>query len=60
MKQGKKLTRNMKSAKGGKGKGKSLYQRKKKFLAAENARRSELKLPGVMGFDFPIGQKPWK
>ena len=60
MKQGKKLTRSEKSSKGGRGKGKSLYQRKRKFLAAENTRRSELHLPGAMGFDFPIGQKPWK
>ena len=60
MKRGKRLTRSMKAAKGGKGKGKSLYKRKRTFLASENSRRGELHLDGVMGMDFPIGQKPWK
>ena len=58
MKQGKKLARSEKSSKGGKGK--SLYQRKKTFLIAENNRRAELHLPAVMGTDFPVGKKPWK
>ena len=60
MKRGKKITKSMKCVKGGKGKGKSLYQRKKRFLVSENIRRAELHLPAVMGMDFPIGQKPWK
>ncbi len=60
MKRIKKLTRSMKAVKGGKGKGKSLYQRKKQFLVGENKRRAELQLPVVMGMDFAVGSKPWK
>jgi len=50
MKRGKKLTRSMKAAKGGKGKGKSLYLRKKNFLASVK----------MWGFEFGLGEKPWK
>lgn len=46
---------------------KSNYARKRDYLAAYNRRRqcdelAHLDEPGgrVWGFDFPIGEKPWK
>jgi hypothetical protein len=40
--------------------GASNYKRKREFLVAENNRRVAAGLPAVMGFDFPVGNKPWK
>jgi hypothetical protein len=45
-----KLMKKSKGAKGGGGKGNSLYKRKKEFLAKVR----------MWGWEFPIGEKPWR